>query len=831
MTIYLFKRPKYRYSNRYYPRKYDLESLKSQATSWETLEYQNFNPNDYCTASIIVNTTSRWDFVYCEDNDTRWFVTSQTFLRADQARLILTRDIISDNLWANIDNDYHMGKASIITDDISYAQYGQSTNLSQVKVGETLLKDGYGKGWIYVYMAKNAVLTTSNNHLYVPKQDNAINNSVTVTDAMIADLKAKTLCVVDDVTLRFYARLGTRNTPYHLDVGTSAVTRQNVKSYTASDFYSVSNPSDETLEKAFSAQYSDILADFKTNSGYLINEEYNSLIGLNGATLIDSNSNSYSVTVEEKAFSVVTYYLSNETFATTYASATGMKTAGQKILSINVTGHFYDITITKLANTSTSMYRMPGSLINNRSVTKDALYDIMALPLGANVRAYKDGNKTPTMITTAYEDTITFVQTLKKAMGDNIYDIQWLPYGPFAITDPSTTQQSFAVSSKRDTIKTGDATKTDTTTDGDSKVTSETSYVQVLNDSEATTQQTTGFVYDAETDEKSNVAWCWLSTSSIHRSVASSLIDGNSSDYMENRIRNETTFYRLCAPNWASTFEFRPVCNNGLRGYNIDMTLKPYTPFVRVQPIFGGLYGENYNDPRGLVFSGDFSIEQVSDAWQQYKLQNKNYELIFNRQIESLDTQQSVARRQDAWNYASDIVGTITTPIQNAAEGTKMGLVTGNPALALGGGIAGGITGLAGGVMNLIQNNAYRDMAEAMRSDTRNATICQWQYQTGNIKALPYSLSKTSSFDVSYRIFPVLEEYSCTPEELGRLRKTIEYNGIDINEVCNLSDFLSHSSEDVFVSAYPLRTESTMSNDEYEMFVSTLEKGIYIEHE
>ena len=112
-----------------------------------------------------------------------------------------------------------------------------------------------------------------------------------------------------------------------------------------------------------------------------------------------------------------------------------------------------------------------------------------------------------------------------------------------------------------------------------------------------------------------------------------------------NDIKKEsaTQIARIVSPNGNGVWEFVPakqVFSNGSKtSFRFNMTCKPYQPFIKVEPTFGRLYGNNYQDARGMICTGDFSLPQISNAWTTYQIQNKNYEGMFNRQIESLDLQ------------------------------------------------------------------------------------------------------------------------------------------------------------------------------------------------
>ena len=101
------------------------------------------------------------------------------------------------------------------------------------------------------------------------------------------------------------------------------------------------------------------------------------------------------------------------------------------------------------------------------------------------------------------------------------------------------------------------------------------------------------------------------------------------------------------------------------------------------------LYGTNFNDNRGLICSGEFSLSIVNDKWIDYQLQNKNYEKSFQRNIESLEL-------QNKYGLIQDISGAIAGTVQ----GTAAGGFVGGPTGAVLGGIASGLGGVADVAIN-----------------------------------------------------------------------------------------------------------------------------------
>ncbi len=139
----------------------------------------------------------------------------------------------------------------------------------------------------------------------------------------------------------------------------------------------------------------------------------------------------------------------------------------------------------------------------------------------------------------------------------------------------------------------------------------------------------------------------------------------------EAKIKNECDFQRLVSPNYNGMFQFKQCrLSEGIHYINIDCTYKPYTPYIKLNPDFSGLYGRDWNDSIGLICGGDFSIPMMNNAFTNYALSNKNYEQIFNRQIENLDVNQQIAKEQQQFQ---GIVGIATAGIGGGTAGAMAG--------------------------------------------------------------------------------------------------------------------------------------------------------------
>lgn len=250
-------------------------------------------------------------------------------------------------------------------------------------------------------------------------------------------------------------------------------------------------------------------------------------------------------------------------------------------------------------------------------------------------------------------------------------------------------------------------------------------------------------------------------------------------DPIRFKFLDQSRVLRLCSPNYASQFEFSALKNGGTRYIEVNYTYKPYQPYIHLAPNFGRLYGKDFNDARGLICSGNFSLPITKNAFTEYELNNRNYELIFNRQIQNMEVNNSVQRQKEEIQKWS---GTISGLASGAITGAMSG---GGGWGAIAGGMIGGIGSLAAGEYDIKLN-------EMLRNEAIDYTKDQFGYQLGNIKALPNSLTRISAFDINNKIFPFIETYEATREEQEAFYKKLEYNGMTIMRIGTLAEFYAY---------------------------------------
>ena len=246
--------------------------------------------------------------------------------------------------------------------------------------------------------------------------------------------------------------------------------------------------------------------------------------------------------------------------------------------------------------------------------------------------------------------------------------------------------------------------------------------------------------------------------------------------------------------------------NGGMTKFNVDCAYKPFNPYIHINPDFGLLYGSDFNDARGLICGGDFSLPQVSDPWANYQLQNKNYQAIFDRQIQNM---------QVGYKYQN-----LSQLISGSISAIGTGVTTG----VLAGGAFGALSGLAslGGLVTDYYFNRQ------LQNEAIDYTKDLFGYNLGNIQALPDSLTKVSPFNPNNKIFPFLEYYTCTPTERQAFENKIRWNGMTVMRIGTIQEFLR--SEETYIKGQIIRLldvdEPTNVLNE---IANEINKGVFID--
>ena len=402
----------------------------------------------------------------------------------------------------------------------------------------------------------------------------------------------------------------------------------------------------------------------------------------------------------------------------------------------------------------------------------DAPYDMFCMPYMNGTLTFKDALELITVNITK-EMSIAIAQSIALEMGSqNIYDLQLLPYCPlpgFTKTETGITVEAFRHLSNLVSTQT-----------------SPYNYYQCL-------------------------FWCQQSHGTKN------IILDDMPSYTNKKISNQCDMYRIVSPNYQGQFEFNLAQNDTskLPYFNVDYTYMPYNPYVHVNPYFDGLYGQDYNDARGLICGGDYSIAYLSDAWKTYQINNKNYQNIFDRQIQNMSTNYKINSTQQG---IESILGAVSQIGTGAAIGGVAGTAIGAVA---------GAASLAGGVGDM-------QLAYDRYSESKKYATDTFNYQLDNIKALPYSLAKSTVINENNKNVPILEYYTCTDEEKKAFANEIRNHSMKLGIIDKISNYINNSwsYEDVndlgFIKGTLIRINDL--DDDAHManaIARELEKGVY----
>ena len=454
--------------------------------------------------------------------------------------------------------------------------------------------------------------------------------------------------------------------------------------------------------------------------------------------------------------------------------------ASNNKLAYNFSTYTYTITGREVAPPEALTIRLYGQ--NDRNGLNDELYDMFAIPYAQETVTFKDHTNTTRTLDNA-ASLFVAIQLMTKlgtanpnvSGGAEAYDLQLLPYCPLDLSSLSL----YGLDAK--------------------------SYYEVCNQSSL---PKTFIVFPTSANFSRNIT--------ITRSNPANAID--------LKIKNECEFARLTSPNFNGMFDFKiSKLNGGLHYINVDCTYKPFTPYIKVNPDFSGLYGTDFNDSTGLILGGDFSLSTLSDAWINYELNNKNYQAMFNRQIQSLDTNAQIAQEQLQF---SNTVGMLTGFTGGAVGGAMTGAKAG-PYGAIAGAAAGALGGGLFSAMGAQLNQGWLDRQQA---EARSYAVDMYNYQLGNIKALPQSITKTNPLTYNNKLWPILEEFSCTDTEKQMLRDKIEYNSMNIMAIGTLANYSTSSDYDkVYVKGQLIRLEDIQDDFHViDAIYQEVNKGFYI---
>ena len=852
MTLYILEYNNY--YNRLVKQEESLEAYQ-QYIIYELLN-TNFNPADKVNTQHVIGNgdyDGKGDYVIAVDEDgtinSRWFIVQADRTRAGQWQLTLHRDLVVDYYNIITESPMFIEKATLGDGD-PLIYNNENMTFNQIKQSETLLKDETDCAWVVGYMSskpfdiegveQDKVTSKIQYHLpvdaaYASKANYPFfkySNLESSEDrqSLVANPSNRKVCIyfrlasVDTIyqgqKFAFNAS-GAQDTGILGETGYSRVFPYNwLSSLKDDDFqcpreatkmiYQNSLATNQSsfrssstilkyLQRGFSGKYTEMWNMLDTQLGTVSPQ---TILAENGKKIYFQDTNEYySVKITQNDSSwdeVVPNYNSNlwlkmkagydaakaaynanpdyPSSYPTWEALTGITADPNSYsFSINFTATTYTVQLDKVPEPSLT-YEI--QIDNKRWHLNDAPYDMFCIPYSDDLVLNNGG----TLFCRANKELAfqTALALSRDYMGAGyLYDVQLLPYCPV-----------------RECIQ----------ADG---------------------------TFDVQNANHYEIKSYTESQSYINGTVVGTVLFSTRSNFTldipvnipvtNKKIQSNCDTWRLCSPNYSGLFEFNVAKNDGLDFVNIDCTYKPYNPYIHVNPNFKNLYGSDFNDVRGLVCGGDFSLPATTDSWRTYELNNKNYQNIFDRNIQSMELRNNIQENKDIFNA---VTGTIMGGAGGAATGF---MASKSPYGAIAGAIVGTGVSLAGGIADVSTNRT-------LRNDALDLTKDQFGYQLGNIQALPYSLAKTSAFTVNNKIWPFIEYYSCTTTEKVALANKIAYNGMTVMRIGTINEFIGNTwsyaeiESKNYIKGQLIRFENDIEN--YNIVTSIadeLYKGVYIE--
>ena len=767
--------------NNYYNRLVKKENTLSDYLTTDRLILTssgvNFYPNDGIDTEIVYNGNKYElpDYLLVVNGDeleSRWFVIEGKSTAGKQFSLTLRRDLLVDEYDNYVNAPCFIEKATLSKNDpLIFNKENMSVN--QIKTSETPLKDETGCAWVVGYIPKDsfsdddatkrtvtgdvildaaADITVENlaDWSYYDKMasfnGNLIEEPIFIGQALctlnsgvsLYQSWVRFMCQGDNPA--FQTNISNKYPPPERNQNgltvnslaeidiTQYTTVQNEASKNWAEHYTVN---DIYLSNLLGLHVSGITNAYKNLNSKIIHETSSNKyyrIRVN-STLVETSD--FVTTSAPELFDMLKSYLKRQLGNSTNITQNPDNQSFQYVAKY----YNYSISLDQIYTTAKTVLNKP----QDRYHLEDQPYDMFCIPYSDDLSIKKNGVE---LFKANKSIAVNMATQIGAATGSaNIYDVQLLPYCPVRYCIQS--DGSFDIMNS----------KVDYITD--------------------TANTNIGIIL-------------WATSSSFTLDIPYTIT------VTDPKIENETDMYRLVSPNYNGQFEFSAAMNNGVESFNVDCSYKPFNPYIHINPNFKNLYGQDFNDSRGLICGGDFSLPQLTNAWADYQLNNKNYQNMFDREISNMKV-------QNKYQNIEAIVNAVTGTVSGAVAGS---MITGNAAGALFG-LASG----AGGVADVAIQKKLQAEALDYKSD-------MYGMQLDNIKALPTSLAKTSAFTYNNKIFPIIEYYTCTDTEKQALKNKLKYNGMTVNVIGTISQYL-HGGDYEYIKGRLIRIEGIVNDFNY----------------
>ena len=695
-----------------------------------------WNPNDGITTTITTPNNTNFDvepdyLIVADGNDidSKWFIVETVRVRKGQYKCTLKRDVFAEAWDDLVVSTCHIDRA-ILSDNNPLTFNSEPITVNQIPRFEYLLKDKSDCPWVVMYTDDPSITGS-----YAPSTGAYDVKTEDSVDEYVADK------VVD----YFSAGKGDIQIQWRYKKSnslTEPIIPLNLLPY---GFFasSTTNPNATVLPFDYPSVYPlssvpDLLSTFKTYYSKTDADGAAEILGLDGKILYsEEDHKTYKLNVKIVNHSVQTI-CENDIY-----------TAAKSIVENNLNHQMSGLHPN--ANTFTVFYKYAtasveytevytGSTItvqtpSNAKKAEGSPYYIFTWPLGNIVSTVGD----QLAITDQSKAWMIYQAFASSNSVEKIWDFQILPYCPLPdkyLRSPRPLPGNIYVDDENEELS-----EEGTAMQGDTAI---------------------GAVYCVPYASYSKQITCTCATPYGHK--------------FDSIIHT----YRLYSPNYQSSFEFVAGKNGNANYYDVRCTLLPINPYIRVSPSWGGLYGTNKDEVRGLVLAGDFSMARVNNSWVSYQEQNKNFEAIFNRQIENMDVMHKYDRI-GGWIQAG------TGAVAGAAGGAAVGSMVPGIGTAVGAGV--------GAATSLIAGAADVSMAGAKYKESKSYATDLHEMQLGNIQAMPHTLARGTSFNIDNRFFPILTVYECTQQEMNYVNDFIINRSMAVGIIAKPQDFLGNEYE------------------------------------
>ena len=799
-SIYIFKYNNY--NNRRLKRS-DTLSGYGTALYTETGTSLNFNPNDGVSARFTAGKAGNpynggGDYlVFSRDNvniTSRWFIMDQTRRLEGQYTLTLQRDVIAEH-WGGLSSAPMFIEKATLTDDNPLIYNHENLAVNQIKQSERLIKDKTQCAWLVGYLdrkyAKDADKTLEFEGTLIPDE---ILNVATINDWPLYKKYSNTYCKLfltsDEGTRQWLEIPFARENYYQSTFKEYSVfgpktgsDNQPLKTWTTEIGKTLTSTSYLCFEKSdlnddaylsalrnylsglFPIQtFEDNVNSMVTDANTYSRADYTSILGYVGKLVKTNDGKTYKISVDTQNDYRVEYnYIQDALYNSLNTIMQNWGTVISGTLKYKLIRY---VRAVKIIATEVSGGQYQATISSLRYHLKDAPYDMFIMPYGDNITWKNTGDFS---VGVNKVEALGIAQGLAAELGTNLFDCQLLPFCPTEAFICSTNNGVTTIDINASTDKAVRRT----------------------------------LIYTKGTTNIRG-AICWVTASSGSKVVEMSISGGN------KKLENECDIYRLVSPNYNGQFEFNLARNDDIGFFTINYTYLPYQPFIRIAPNFGGLYGQEFKDARGLIMQGDFSISYMSDRWAEYQIQNKNYNNIFDREIENMDV---LHRYQNINAIAGAVAGTLT----GAVAGAQFGVA---------GAVVGGAASAAGGIADVMIQKRLQAEAIDYKTDLFNL-------QLDNVKALPNSITKVTAYSEINKLFPIIEHYTCTETEKKAVANKIAWNGMTVGAIGFIADYVGNSwsygdiTDKGYIKGKLIRFDEIDDAHELAVLQSELNMGVY----